>query len=321
MNKKNVLVFGGSGFIGSHLIRALSEQADSNIYSVDIRQPKVKTEGVTYITGDVRDLSGFEFDQDADVIYNFAAVHTTPGHETHEYYETNIRGATEVTAFARRKNCRTIVFTSSISVYGPSEEAKTEESAPAPESAYGWSKWLSEGIHRAWLEENEQHRLVIVRPAVIFGHREGGNFTRLAKLLKKGFFVYPGRKDTIKACYYVEDLLSSVNYALSLNERYVLFNGCYPERYTLEQIVETFKTVEFHDARTFLLPRFVVSMVAMGLKPFSTMGLGVHPDRVTKLVRSTDIIPGWLEAQGQAKPDMLASALKRWKSDSRGSFE
>ena len=35
-----------------------------------------------------------------DVIFNFAAVHRTPGHEDHEYFETNIRGAENVVAFA-----------------------------------------------------------------------------------------------------------------------------------------------------------------------------------------------------------------------------
>ena len=37
-----------------------------------------------------------------DVIFNFAAVHRTPGHEDHEYFETNIRGAENVVAFAEK---------------------------------------------------------------------------------------------------------------------------------------------------------------------------------------------------------------------------
>ena len=37
-----------------------------------------------------------------DVIFNFAAVHRAPGHEDHEYFETNIRGAENVVAFAEK---------------------------------------------------------------------------------------------------------------------------------------------------------------------------------------------------------------------------
>ncbi|GLK73894.1 NAD(P)-dependent oxidoreductase [Ancylobacter dichloromethanicus] len=321
MNGKAIIVFGGGGFIGSHLLRRLAGEEAGELISIDIRAPKIRVPGVSYLTHDVRDLSGLSFDRPIGRIYNLAAVHTTPGHETHEYYETNIRGATEVTAFARRHGVTSIVFTSSISVYGPSEEPKEEATPPQPNSAYGWSKWLAEGIHRAWAAENEDRRLVICRPAVIFGHTEGGNFTRLASLLRKGIFIYPGRTDTVKACFYVEDLLEAIAFAVSLDERYVLFNGCYPDGYTLEDIVTAFRQAHFTKARTFVIPRFLVLGLAMLLKPLSRAGLGIHPDRVMKLVRSTDIRPGWLKAKGRAPRGQLPSALERWQRDSAGRFD
>lgn len=287
--------------------------------SVDIRPPKLKTPGVDYREGDVRDLSGLNIAGRVDLIYNLAAVHTTPGHPSHEYYETNIRGAVETTAFARRHGVPTIVFTSSISVYGPGEDTKSEDTAPRPTSAYGWSKWLAEDIHRSWLAESPDRRLVICRPAVIFGHREGGNFTRLARLLRRGIFVYPGRRDTIKACFHVEDLVDALLYALSRDERFILFNGCYADRYTLEEIVETFRAEHFARARTFTVPRWMVLGLAGALRPFS--GIGIHPDRVMKLVRSTDVVPGWLEAHGAARRGLLPTALRRWKEDSAGAFD
>ncbi|MFN7166383.1 MAG: NAD-dependent epimerase/dehydratase family protein [Pannonibacter sp.] len=317
---ETIVVFGGSGFIGSHLIRTLQARGADKIVSVDRRPPKTRLNNVTYIDGDVRDLSAFDVSGPVATIYNLAAVHTTPGHPTHEYYETNVAGASQITAFARRKGVREIVFTSSISVYGPGEETKSESSVPAPESAYGWSKWLAEGIHRDWLQEQEDRRLVICRPAVIFGPGEGGNFTRLAKLMKKGLFVYPGRKDTIKACFYVDDLVDSLLYAKGLGRPYVLFNGCYSDRYTLEQIVDTFRSQHFPKVRTFMIPLWVVLGAAKALRPFSMLGLGIHPDRVMKLVRSTDIVPNWLEAEGKSAPGRLPSAFERWSTGSDGAF-
>lgn len=56
-----------------------------------------------------------------DVIFNFAAVHRNPGHEDHEYFETNIRGAENVVAFAEKWNIKKIVFISSIAPYGAAE--------------------------------------------------------------------------------------------------------------------------------------------------------------------------------------------------------
>jgi nucleoside-diphosphate-sugar epimerase len=316
---KNVLVFGGSGFIGTRLVARLSGEGH-RVVSVDIKPPRIRLDGVVYLNGDVRDLSGFDPGTTIDRIYNLAAVHTTPGHPDYQYYETNILGATSITALARRLGVNEIVFTSSISVYGPGEETKSEKTLPAPVSPYGWSKFMAERIQMAWMEEDDSRRLVICRPAVIFGPGEGGNFTRMATLLKKGFFVYPGRRDTIKACFYVDDLLEALQFAVERPERFVLFNGCYPDRYTLEQIVETFRENHMPGVKTFMVPRAVVTAAAAVLKPFSAFGLGIHPDRVTKLVKSTDVVPGWLASVDRAMGGRLPSALERWDAASGGRF-
>lgn len=313
------LVTGASGFIGTHLIRRLCA-AGAQVVAVDLKPPRERLPSVDYRQGDVRDLSEFHIDGQVNRIYNLAAIHTTPGHQNHEYYETNVLGALQVTRLADRLAIPEIVFTSSISVYGPSEDMKTEDSVPAPASAYGYSKLLSEQIHRGWLDRQPERKLTIVRPAVVFGPGEGGNFTRLAKLLKKGFFIYPGRKDTIKACIYVEDLLDALAFAQSQPEPFVLFNGAYPDRYTLEQIVTVLIQHHFPRARSYLLPRAFVSTAATGLGAVGFLNIGIHPDRVTKLVRSTDIYPTWLMSHQFQFPSSLETVMQRWQKDTQGAF-
>ncbi|WP_439364443.1 NAD-dependent epimerase/dehydratase family protein [Bradyrhizobium sp. DASA03005] len=318
--EKSILIFGGSGFVGTHLLRRLRQTSTAKIVSVDLRAPAMPVSGVEYKIGDVRDLSNFGASGEITTIYNLAAIHRTPGHPDHEYYETNVGGAVEIAALARRNHVPQIVFTSSISVYGPGEDTKLEDTPPAPSSSYGRSKLLAEQVFQGWMTERDDRKLVITRPAVVFGVGENGNFTRLATLLQKGFFVYPGRRDTIKGCFYVEDLINAIEFARSCPERFVLFNACYPDRYTIEDIVTAFRTTHFPNARELLLPEAAVKAAAAILKPFSAVGVGIHPDRVMKLVKSTNVVPGWLQSKGQAPLGQLQSALLRWRNDSSGCF-
>ncbi|ADE85680.1 NAD-dependent epimerase/dehydratase family protein [Rhodobacter capsulatus] len=319
-NGATQVVFGGSGFIGTHLLGRLRAAGAARIVSLDLRPPARPVAGVDYRIGDVRDLSGLTLPGPVPRIFNLAAVHTTPGHAPWEYYDANVRGAREVARFAARQGCGQIVFTSSISVYGPDEAAKDESTAPAPVSDYGRSKRIAEDLHRDWLEADPDRRLVIVRPAVVFGLGEGGNFTRLARMLEKGIFVYPGRRDTIKSCIHVADLLDWMLAAADLRERSVLFNGAYANRYTIEEIVETFRRVAFPKARTAMLPAGVLKTAAAALRPISATGLGIHPERIEKLMISTNILPLWAEAAGLATRDRLEPALRAWRAAGGGRF-
>lgn len=317
-----VIVFGGAGFIGTHLLERLSNAGVSEIFSVDIAEPRRRVEGVKYLIKDVRDLKPDDLDIQCPLIFNFAAVHTTPGHEPWEYYSTNIQGALNICRFARAAKTKQIVFTSSISVYGPNEIAKDETTPPTPNSDYGRSKLMAEQVHLDWQSEVTDRRLIIVRPAVVFGSGEGGNFTRLANILKKGFFVFPGRKDTIKSCIDVKTLIDWILHALGVDEQKIVFNGSYSNRYTIEEIVDTYREVAFPKARKYLIPAGFLIIVASILRPISAAtGLGIHPDRILKLMVSTNILPIWAEHQGLQTKDGLKEALVEWRNATNGKFE
>ena len=126
-------IFGGSGFIGTHLVDLISNQyPDRKIYNLDIVENNHEGKS-TYINCDVRSEINIDIPVTSeDVIFNFAAVHRTPGHPDQAYFETNIRGAENVCAFAEKFGIKKIVFTSSIAPYGAAEDLKTEETLPTP---------------------------------------------------------------------------------------------------------------------------------------------------------------------------------------------
>jgi len=306
----NPLIFGASGFIGQHLAKYL----DSRVNCFDI-----KTNGESKIC-DVRKPIDIDVN-DISVIYNLAAIHTTPGHKYKEYFDTNINGAENICNFARVKKINTIVFTSSIAPYGTWEDEKTEESLPLPTSAYGSSKLVAEEIHKRWqAEKPNERKLIIVRPGVVFGQNEGGNFTRLYKAMKKGQFFYPGRKDTKKAAIYVKDLVSlMVKMAEKEKPGVHLYNTVYTPIHSIEEICKTMAKVT--DAKE---PIFTISAGALKLAA-STIHIlgkiigksfdGIHPDRVKKLMVSTNINGQKLLDHGYNMEYSLEEAIGDWYND------
>jgi nucleoside-diphosphate-sugar epimerase len=316
---RSAVVFGGAGFIGTRLLAELVRSGSyPRIVSADFRDPKRPVAGVDYLECDVREPISIPGELPGLEIYNLAAVHTTPGHEDWEYFWTNVLGAVRVCEFATAQGCPLIVFTSSISVYGPSEEPLDENSPLRPESAYGRSKLQAEEIQRSWRRAAPGRRVVVVRPAVIYGPGEGGNFTRLAKLLKKGRFVYPARKDTIKSCGYVGELVRSIEFVRDLGLDEVTYNFAYPERYTTEDICQAFADVAGYGMPKTVVPLQLMLAGGLGFEILGKVGLKTSTNRarVMKLVNSTNIVPGVLPGLGYAYDTDLVESLRRWRKES-----
>lgn len=311
------IIFGGCGFIGTHTANLLRAQypdakiviadllADGSALSqrVDVRNP-ISLQG--------------EFGK-STLIFNFAAIHRTPGHPDYAYFETNIRGAENVCEFARKHNIENIVFTSSIAPYGAAEELKTEETLPTPNTPYGISKLVAEKIHREWAAESKDRRLSIVRPGIVFGTGENGNMTRLYRGLRSHKFAYAGRKDTIKACIYVKDLVCAM-LAMAENEnadRIQLHNCCYYPSFTIEQIANTMLKATGMKRHIPYIPKKPMMAAAAVCGVLGGLGLGICPARVKKLMVSTNI-DGQKLAKNYPISYSLEAAFKDWYKDCEG---
>ena len=300
------IIFGGNGFIGSHLqqlIPSISLDINSNGDNYcDVRKPIKNAVPIDSST----------------VIYNLAAIHRTPGHESSEYFHTNVLGAENVCDYARKRGINIIVFTSSIAPYAASEELKTEETLPMPNTPYGISKYIAEEIHKRWQAENPHDRtLIILRPGVVFGSRENGNFTRLYSSLRKRVFFYPGRKDTLKSAIYVKDLVNIMIQMVKKEKPGVhLYNMCFVQPHSIEEIVRTISKITGVISKIPRIPGGILKAIAIttyGIARFFGKKLiGIHPDRVSKLMTSTNISGRKIHEAGYLFNYNLEESIKHW---------
>ncbi len=329
------VIFGGSGFIGVFFAKhLLSTKKIKKVYLFDKEQVsqkpfpyriKLVSEEccISEVKGDVRQPIAWQPEEPVSLIANFAAIHREPGHENFEYFETNLLGAENVCAWAEQVGCNEIIFTSSISPYGPSEQQKDESSLPVPVTAYGGSKLAAEKIHQAWLAaDKKQRHLVIVRPGVVFGPGEGGNVSRLVKAVLKRYFFYMGNRDTRKAGTYVKELCAAMWWVLQHQKaqdlHFSLFNMSMNPGPSIQEYVEAvckvasvLRTVPGIPYPLLLTVAYGIDLIArpLGIKhPFS-------PVRIRKLVRSNNIHPGYLVQEGYPYQYNLESALADWKAD------
>ena len=209
---KNILLVGGSGFVGYHITDYfISKKLAEKVFIFDIVEPindqtnklHIGENKLIFKKIDVRKplpKSKIKY----DLIINLAAVHREPGHMPNEYYETNIKGSENVKNFALDNECENLIFFSSISAYGPTENKKDEYSLTMPETPYGISKLISENIHKTWA--HEKNKLLIVRPGVIYGKYEKGNVTRMIKAIKNRYFFYTGNQKIFKSGIYIKEI-------------------------------------------------------------------------------------------------------------------
>ncbi len=145
-----ILVTGGAGFIGSHLVRSLLDRGDrvrvlDNLSSGS----KANLAGleVEFIDGDIRDITVVqESIKDVDTIFHLAAFISVPSsmEDPLTCYEVNLNGSLNVLLQASEASVRRVVLASSAAIYGESESTVAETHPLNPLSPYAASKLAME---------------------------------------------------------------------------------------------------------------------------------------------------------------------------------
>ena len=271
MERKSILVTGGAGYIGSHVVRQLGE-AGERVVSLDnlstgFREAVTAGELVVGDTGDEALLEQLFEQHQFDTVMHFAALTIVPESvaDPLKYYRNNTASSRTLLEVAARHSVRNVVFSSTAAVYGiPEGKFCSEESPTAPINPYGSSKLMTEWMLRD-LAIAGGPRYVSLRYFNVAGSEPGGSIgqsTPKATLLVKvaceaavgnrehvSIFGtdYPTPDGTgIRDYIHVEDLasahLSALDYLRKGGESAVLNCG-YGHGYSVRQVLDAVERV------------------------------------------------------------------------------
>lgn len=174
-----VLVTGGAGYIGSHTCLDLLESghevvvldnlSNSSEKSLERVQTYTKKQ-LSFHKGDVRDRAALDTifaENNIDAVIHFAALKAV-GESTEkplEYYQNNVQGTLTLLEVMGKHNCKTIVFSSSATVYGTPESNPISEDFPTGgcTNPYGRTKFMMEEILKDLQASDPEWNVVLFR--------------------------------------------------------------------------------------------------------------------------------------------------------------
>jgi len=198
MSKPIILITGGSGFLGSHIVKELSGP-DSMIETSEIRVLDFKEYSggvsVNFIKGDTRDYDTVKKAcEGVDAVIHSAAVIDWGNHPRQYVYDVNVGGTENVIKACHELGIKNLVFTSSLdAIYTGKPLRNINDYQPYPERFHGmYSKSKMLGELRVKKANSDKLRTVILRPSDIYGPADPYHMNALIGMAKTGFYVRIG---------------------------------------------------------------------------------------------------------------------------------
>ncbi len=255
--KKNILVTGGSGFIGSAITKYLVKKGkkvivfDNNSRGRARRLKDVHGK-IKFIKGDIRDSRKLLQIKNVETVIHLAYVNGTKFFykKPFEILDIAVNGLINILDFCKRKKVKNFFLASSSEVYQNAFKIPTDEKEMLkipnihnPRYSYGGGKIISElyGIHFA---KKYLKKFVIFRPHNVYGKDMGNEhvipefINRLRKLKKGNKFLIFGTGREVRAFIHIDDFISGFDKIFTKGKNNEIYNIGTTEMVTIAKLAK-----------------------------------------------------------------------------------
>jgi nucleoside-diphosphate-sugar epimerase len=211
-----ILITGGSGFIGTNLIELFETKNYGRIVNFDKAKPLNDKQIGYWFEGNImneNDLSSAFEKFKPNYIIHLAARTDTLSDVLEDYVENYEGTENVINEIKKHTNITHVIITSTQYVYKSKRfPFPSKEDDYLPHTVYGISKKMDEETTRS---SNLQCQWTIVRPCNVWGPWHMRYPNELWKLIDRGFYVHPGKKEVIRTYAYVKNVVHQINEILN----------------------------------------------------------------------------------------------------------
>lgn len=270
---KRILVTGGTGFTGSHLVRRLIDQGHE-VIALDNQKGIVYDEleslGAQLHIGSVTDRELVErLVEGCDVVHHLAAAFRQVNLPKEAYWNVNVNGTRYLLDAACRKGVQKFIYCSTCGVHGNVKNPPAAETAPiTPADYYQFTKYEGEKVAHEYMQQGMD--ISILRPAAIYGPDDPERWLMLFKRVAPGHFYMFGDGKATYHPLYIDNLIDAFILAMSVpaakGQTYLIADEKY---YTLTDLVKVIADVLDVDVKITYLPFRPLWIAALGVETVS----------------------------------------------------
>jgi UDP-glucose 4-epimerase len=238
-----IIITGKNSFIGKNIIENFP----------DFQFTEIDTVGIN--------ASDFNLQHADTVIHLAAIVHQKKSIPEETYYKINTDLAVETAKAAKNQGVKHFVFFSTVKVYGDGSYNNiiyNESSECLPVDAYGKSKKAAE--EKIFTLADEDFKVSIIRPCVVYGKGVKANMLMLCKLIKKMPVIPLGRIRNKRSMVSISNLMITLNSILN-EPKTGVFLACDKETVSTSEIAEKLIQIINPKKKLIYLPDFIVSFL------------------------------------------------------------